>query len=185
MRRRILIFLGVLVCLCVVIVASMPYWLGALTRSVGPRFGVTFSDYKRIGYGRAALTNVVYRGAGFQAKAERVEFASPIVWGWERATADGASVEVGKWTLTLDPSKDATAEKRTPNSDTPTGWLALRHQLRNAVAQIVNGFMASPTHSASSKTQTAPPSGTSGNSPGRAVLSRVCKLVGSCRSKAP
>ena len=126
MRRRILIFLGVLVCLGVVIAASMPYWLGAVTRSVGPRFGVTFSDYKRIGYGRAALTDVVYRGAGFQAKAERVEFASPLAWGWERATGDGASVEVGKWTVTLDPPKDAAAEKGPPDPDAPTGWLAIK-----------------------------------------------------------
>src|SRR5687768_3775748 len=134
MRRRIFIILAGLVGLVLIVAATMPFWLGLVTRTLAPRFGVTFSDYTRLGYGRFALTDVVYRGGGMTATVERVELASPVAWGLQRATADGADVQVGKWALTLDPNKAQDKPPEDPNA--PSGWVPLRQQLRAAIAEI-------------------------------------------------
>jgi hypothetical protein len=94
-RRRILITVGGSVGLVLLILVTMPLWLGTAMRSMAPRFGVTFSDYIRVGYGRFALTDAAYRAPGVQATADRIEISSPVAWLWRRVAGHGADVRIG------------------------------------------------------------------------------------------
>ena len=73
MRRRfLLILLGFVVGL-VMIVASVPLWLGVAVKLFGPSRGVTFRSYERIGYSRFVFRDVEYRRPGLLVAASRAE----------------------------------------------------------------------------------------------------------------
>src|SRR5688572_24394454 len=102
-------------------------------RSVAPRFGVTFSDYIRVGYGRFALTDAAYREPGVQATAERIEISSPVAWLWSRVADQGADVRIGKWAVTMSPTD---APEKPKDRKAPSGWVPMRQQVRDALVEI-------------------------------------------------
>src|SRR5688500_8955475 len=124
MRRRFFfLFVGVIAGL-VVLVATVPLWLGAAVRMAGPSRGVTFGAYERIGYSRFALRDVEYRRAGLRVTATRAEAETPLVWWWHRVRGRPELITVGNWRVEV-------ARPETPRPPAPDrGWMKLRSLLQ-------------------------------------------------------
>ena len=97
MRRRFLLILLGLVAALVVLVASVPLWLGAAVKLFGPSRGLTFASYERIGYSRFALRDVEYRRPGLLVAATRAEAETPLVWWWHRYRGRPEIITAGDW----------------------------------------------------------------------------------------
>src|SRR5688500_9985882 len=134
MRRRILITFAALIGVIAVVIATLPFWLGAALTSLAPRWGVTFGDYTRVGYDRFALTDLKAKQGGIRATVERVELDSPIPWLWHRFIGNGGAVVVKKWRVDLE--RAANAPAATSTADGPVGWMPLPKQPRDIVAQV-------------------------------------------------
>src|SRR5687767_8299693 len=125
MRRRLVFIVVSLFCLVVVVLATMPFWLGTAVRTFGSGRGVTFASYERVGYGRFALKDVEYKRDNVRVTASRAEAPTPLVWAW-RHWRDGANpVVVDRWAVEIAksraPPKAATTER---------GWMPLQALLR-------------------------------------------------------
>ena len=130
MRRRLFfIFLGVVAGL-VVIVATVPLWLGAAVKMAGPSRGVTFGSYERIGYARFALRDVEYRRPGLRVTATRAEAETPLAWWWHRVRGRPELITVGDWRVEV-------SRRETPSAPAPDrGWMKLRLLLQRIAAQL-------------------------------------------------
>ncbi|MGH7945172.1 MAG: hypothetical protein ACREF9_09205, partial [Opitutaceae bacterium] len=131
MRRRVLLILLLLVAGLVVLVVSVPLWLGAAVKLAGQSRGLTFASYERIGYSRFALNNVEYRRANVRVTASRAEAETPLVWWWHRWRGRPEIITVGEWRVEVS-RRDA--PPATPPPD--RGWMKLRGQLRRIATQL-------------------------------------------------
>jgi translocation and assembly module TamB len=92
-RKRILIFLSGCAGLLLLTVATLPWWMGILVRQVGDQYGVTFTSYTTVGYGRWAIENVVWAQPGTHITVARVEGPHPLAWWWQKTGASGVVVD--------------------------------------------------------------------------------------------
>ncbi len=132
--RLVLIILGTLVALILLAVATVPLWLGAALGSLGPRFGLTFGKYERVGYSRFALRDVAYRTPTINATLSRVELTTPVAWLWQRTTAEGADLTAANWKVEITASNDPAAPESDPSA--ATGWMPLRATIQDAIGQL-------------------------------------------------
>ena len=79
MRRRLFFILLGVVAGLIVIVATVPLWLGAATKMIGRSRGLTFGSYERTGYTHFALRDVEYRRPGLRVTAARADAETPLV----------------------------------------------------------------------------------------------------------
>ena len=130
MRRRLLFIFVALLAGAVLLVATLPFWLGgALERLVRSR-GITFSSYERVGYGRFALREVEYRRAGVRVTVARAEADTPVLWLWRHWRKTDRAVVAGAWRVEVEPSTQ-------PKEPKPSrGWLPLRAQLQRIAAEL-------------------------------------------------
>src|ERR1044072_8503166 len=77
MRRRLLLILAGLIAGVVLLVATVPLWLGVAARSVGRSRGVTFGTYERVGYSRFTLRDVDFHQGNVHVTASRIEAETP------------------------------------------------------------------------------------------------------------
>lgn len=91
--KRILITLSVGVVLLAVAVLALPWWWGTAVRQVGGDYGVTFSTYERVGYGRWMLKDVAWRQSGVVLQADRVEAPHPLGWWWRKSAASPVLID--------------------------------------------------------------------------------------------
>src|SRR4051812_6300320 len=105
MRRRLLLILaGLLVCGALV-VATVPWWLGAAAGWAGRSRGLTFATYERIGYSRFALTNAEYRRGNIHVTVSRAEADTPVLWLMRHWRKADAPIVAGNWFVEVEPSK--------------------------------------------------------------------------------
>ncbi|CAM3110583.1 translocation/assembly module TamB domain-containing protein [Rariglobus hedericola] len=125
-RKLVLITLSVVACALLALV-SLPWWLGAALNVVGGHYGVTFGEYRRVGYTRFELENVDVKVASVEVKASRVQLGTPLVW----LAGRPGNVVIDDWSV------DVTASK-TPskNPKPPRGWLVLRKLLGRIVDKL-------------------------------------------------
>ena len=128
-RRLLLIFLGLLAGL-VVLVISLPLWLGAVAGFAGRSRGLTFAAYERIGYSRFVLRDVEYRRPGLRVTASRVEAETPLVWWWHRARGRPEVISAGEWLVEV-------SRRERPRPPPPDrGWMRLRALLQRIAVQL-------------------------------------------------
>lgn len=82
------------------ILATIPWWLGAVLRPVLQRHGVTFERYERAGYAHFRLHEVRYAGAGTQVAIKQIETLTPLLWLGRRLSGGEPAVQVTTWQLT-------------------------------------------------------------------------------------
>jgi len=111
----------------------LPWWLGTALDVVGRRYGLTFGEYRRIGYARFVLENVEVRRPGVQINVSRVELGTPLAWLIGRQ----GEVTVAEWTVTTTP-------KAGPTADRPRGWQPFRAQL-DPVIEMLERVLPSTT----------------------------------------
>ncbi|HYD85446.1 MAG TPA: hypothetical protein VEA63_15375, partial [Opitutus sp.] len=129
MRRSSTILASVGVA-AVVAVATLPWWLGAAAGLIAPQFGLTFSDYERIGYSKFKLENVEVRRPGVYVQIDEAEAETPLVWLWRRATGNPSEVVGGAWRVEV----DARAIPSKPEK--PRGWVPLTQTLRRTAERL-------------------------------------------------
>lgn len=125
MRRRLLIAAAALFAGALLLVLTVPFWLGAAVRTLGPRWGVTIGKYERLGYGRFAANDIVFTRENVRVTATRLEGDTPLLWLWRKNQAGEATV--GKWAVEVTP-RTTPAPPTTPAK--PRGWVPIRTTLR-------------------------------------------------------
>ena len=98
--------------------------MGAVLRWAGPGKGLEFRSFERKGYGRFALTDVVYRRAGVIVRAGRVEADSPLVWLAGRLRGRVGPLRIERWSV------ENTPLVTPPPATGAGGWIPLRGRLR-------------------------------------------------------
>ena len=66
----------------VLLVLTLPLWLGSALERAGRSRGLTFASYERVGYGRFALREAEFRRAGVRVTVTRAEADTPVLWLW-------------------------------------------------------------------------------------------------------
>jgi translocation and assembly module TamB len=125
MRRKFVIIAVSVVAAALIAAATLPLWLGAALGAAGGRFGVTFDEYRRVGYSRFALEGLRVKTDGVEVKVSRVELNTPLEWlGGRRG-----HVAVEDWSVEV-------ADSDAPPTVKPRGWVILRAQLDRILAPI-------------------------------------------------
>lgn len=126
MRRKLALATLVLVAGALIALAALPWWLGAALGAAGGRFGLTFGEYRRMGYTRFALKDVKVARPGVEVTASRVELATPFLW---LANKPG-EVKAERWSVV------ATRSGEPKQSSDVRGWAPLRTQLDTLVTTL-------------------------------------------------
>lgn len=130
MRRRLVLILAVVLAAVALLVATVPFWLGAAAAQAGRSRGLTFGRYERLGYSRFALHDVEFRQRQVRVTASRIEAETPVIWLWHHWRENSAEISVGTWRVEV-------ARNPTPPPPKPDrGWVQLRTQLRNIAAKL-------------------------------------------------
>ena len=125
MRRKFVIIAVSVVAAALIAAVTLPLWLGAALGAVGGRFGVTFDEYRRVGYARFALEGLRVKTEVVEVTVSRVELNTPLLWlggGRRHVAVDDWNVEVTK--------------SARPPSGKPNGWVVLRSRLDRILAPI-------------------------------------------------
>ncbi|MEO7598942.1 MAG: hypothetical protein ABIV50_08415, partial [Opitutus sp.] len=133
--RRLAVILGLVALAVAAVVLSLPWWLGTLVASAGPRFGVTVGDYRRIGYTRFAIDSLVVRRDPVVVKVNHAEADTPVVWLWRHWTSTPGQVIAGEWSTEVQSS-----EKKGEAAPADRGWThvqQLLHKIANHLADWV------------------------------------------------
>lgn len=109
--------------------ATVPWWLGAAVGHFGAKYGLTFSRYERIGYGRFALHDVDLRLRTVHVTVSRVEANTPLLYLMKHGDIAG-----GKWVVEILPRPPGTPAP--PPSGKPSGWVPLRGLLQRIATQL-------------------------------------------------
>jgi translocation and assembly module TamB len=145
-KRKLLYLLGGIVCAMLLLVISLPLWFPWILSPIGARYGLTYSDYERLGYGRFALQNAVLEEEAFQFKARRIESAGPTAWLWHHYTrgtndhplyleVEGWEIRVAERELERDGSLHETVQEIESMLPTLQSWLP-RAVLTNGVIRF-------------------------------------------------
>lgn len=130
MRRRLLLIFVALLAICVVAVATLPFWLGAAAGMAGRSRGLTFASYERVGYGRFVLKDVEFRKANVRVTASRAEAPTPVAWAWRHWRGGENPIQVERWAVEITKSE----EPKPPVGE--RGWVPLQAQLQKIAALL-------------------------------------------------
>lgn len=100
--------------LLVAAILLAPVWLPWAARPVAERWGVSWAEYERIGYGRFSLRDVRYEEENVRFEAEKVEARTPVAWLWRTffpEDEERLSVRVEDWALQIDELDEPDPEK--------------------------------------------------------------------------
>ncbi len=79
-RRRLLLIPGGIFTLIIVLLVSLPLWFPWVLAPAARNAGVSFSNYRREGYGRFALDGLVFTNRSLRFSANRAEAPLPTAW---------------------------------------------------------------------------------------------------------
>lgn len=134
MRRKLIIVLLALVGVAVLIVATVPLWLGVALRLVAPQ-GLTVGEYETVGYARFSLSEIRLERPNLVLTVSRVEAPTPIVWWWQHQFGRVGPISLGSWTLTV--LEGETSSDHADNADRSVlGWVEIRDRINAAVEQL-------------------------------------------------
>lgn len=128
LRRWTLAFAALLV-VAVLLVVTLPWWLGLALPRVAARYGVTFTHYVPLGYARFALDDVVLRRNGVVVTISRIESATPLVWLWNHSQGGSSPVVAGRWSVVV-------GRRPPPPKPVPRGWVPLRAKLERIATEL-------------------------------------------------
>jgi len=128
--RRLFIISGIIGAAILIAVLALPWWLGTALAWIGPGFGATFRDYRRLGYERFRLEAADFRRGTVHVHVDNVEADTPLVWLWRRATGKPDFIVAGKWLTEVEPRKTEVAAKTEP------GWVPLRQLLERIAGHL-------------------------------------------------
>ena len=131
MRRRLLLIFVALSIGAVLLVATLPLWLGPAVRWAGASRGLTFARYERLGYSRFALHDVEYHRANVRVTVTRAEADTPVLWGWRHWQSGDHVITASDWRVEVEPSKAPPADP-----DAARGWMPLRGQLQRIATAL-------------------------------------------------
>jgi len=131
MRRRLLFLLFGLAAGLLVMLATLPWWLGIAAKSIAPGRGLTFASYERVGYGRFALTQVEYQRERVRVTASRVEADSPVFFLMRLWRDRAQPIHVAEWQVHISPS---TGPEKPSTSD--RGWTPLNRLLQTIARHL-------------------------------------------------
>lgn len=124
-RRKVFQALGSILLGLIILVIALPIWLPWTLRSILQRYGIQYSTYERVGYGRFALRGVTFIKRKTEFKAARIEAVMPTLWVWH-LYVDGKKpkinlLQIQGWEL------DALNQlQRTTNATTASAYTAVR-----------------------------------------------------------
>lgn len=121
--RRLLLFLGLLAAGFVLLVGTVPWWLGLALHAGARPFGTSFADYERLGYRQFRLRDVTVHRPGVEVHVDLITAETPLVWLWHRWRRRPSAVRAGAWRVNVEPGKTA------PRARGPSGWRPLQAQL--------------------------------------------------------
>jgi translocation and assembly module TamB len=130
MRRRVLISCLVLCGVVLLLLATIPLWLGVAAKTFASSRGVTFGSYERLGYSRFVVRDVVVKRPGVRVTVTRAEAETPLVWLWHRWTDRPALITAEKWSVEVE--RTSTPRPAT----TERGWMPLHQRLQRIAAQL-------------------------------------------------
>ncbi|MEO5959266.1 MAG: hypothetical protein ABIR80_09125, partial [Opitutaceae bacterium] len=133
-RRRFLFLLGFSLAAVVTLIVALPWWWGVALHALGPRYGLKYGNYERVGYGRFAIRDVEFQRARVRVTIARVEMETPVLWGWRHWRGKSGEVTASTWLVDVQPGSSA-APAGAPAAKS-SGWLPLREKLRTIAAQL-------------------------------------------------
>lgn len=126
MRRKLLfILLGLAACALIALVV-LPWWLGAALSVAGGRFGLTFAEYRRIGYSRFALEKVVLKNASVDVEVSRIELPTALWW----LARNPGPVSIDEWNVRVHPRSPVRPSAK------PSGWVPLKSVLNKVAIEL-------------------------------------------------
>src|SRR6185295_16359000 len=81
-RKKVVRILLWLVLTLLVLVVALPLWFPWVLRPIAKRWGASYAQYHRTGYGRFELTSVSFTNKDGSFHAGRIEAAVPSAWLW-------------------------------------------------------------------------------------------------------
>ncbi|HVS51254.1 MAG TPA: translocation/assembly module TamB domain-containing protein [Opitutaceae bacterium] len=134
MRRRFLFFLAAVFAAALLLALTLPWWLGAAARGLGPRWGVRVGSYERLGYRRFAAHDVEFQRGGVRVTAARIESDTPMLWLVQQLEGDAREIAVADWRVEVMPPPSANpARAANPSA---SGWSPLQQKLEVIAAKL-------------------------------------------------
>lgn len=121
--RRLLILPGLLAAGFVLLVGTVPWWLGLALHVVARPLGASFADYERLGYRQFRLHAVEVHRPGVSVQVESITAETPLVWLWHRWRGRPSAVAAGPWKVGVEPRKTGARPAG------PHGWRPLQAKL--------------------------------------------------------
>jgi translocation and assembly module TamB len=131
MRRRLVFSLVAVLAVALLVILTLPFWLGAAARGFGASRGLNFSSYERVGYSRFVLNDVSFRRPGLAVTVSRLEAPTPVLWAWRHWRGGENPVIAERWSVEI-----AKTDQPAKATTTPKGWMPLRAQLHRIAAQL-------------------------------------------------
>lgn len=130
MRRRLLRIFAALLAVVLLLVVTVPWWLGNVASAVGRSRGLTIGSYERVGYSRFVLKDVEYRRENVRVTVSRAEADTPLLWLWRHSRNAPTHIVAERWMV------DVTRRANPPPSKTEPGWVPLRGLLQRIATQL-------------------------------------------------
>lgn len=113
----------------VVAAATLPWWFDSALHAVGPRYGLTFGRYERVGYARFVLWDVRYARGAVVVGLSRIETDTPLLWAWRHVRGEPNPTGAGNWSVDV-------AKSTAPHPPRDSGWVPLRRTLRRVADRL-------------------------------------------------
>ena len=125
MRRKLILITVSLFACALLALAALPWWLGAALGVAGKHYGLTFGEYRRMGYTRFALERVEVKEPAVVVSVSRVELGTPLLWLFGKQGA----VVIEDWSVEV-------IKHAPPPAPKPHGWVLLRGLLGRITGKL-------------------------------------------------
>src|SRR3954463_5201833 len=102
-------------CAVLLVLATMPWWLGIALKPILRAQQITFERYERVGYGSFKLHQARYSHPSVVVQANEVQSDAPLVWLAKRMRGEEPSITVHQWALRVASNSAPSTGKRTLN----------------------------------------------------------------------
>src|ERR1700710_820023 len=99
----------------VIVLATLPWWLGVALRPILQAQRVTFERYERVGYSTFKLHNAQYLHPSVVITAKEVQADTPFLWLAQRLRGGEPLITVDHWVIRHTPSPDDPSSKKVLN----------------------------------------------------------------------